>query len=132
MEDKTPFEVRGTVLETLDIRITEFTPERVVAVMPVGPKVYQPFGIMHGGVSLVLAETVASAGSYQFIDAKTQRAVGLEINANHVRSVSHGLVKAIGKPLHIGKRTIIWDIKIYDESENLICVSRCTMAVIEA
>lgn len=132
MDDKTPFDVRGTVLETLDIKITEFTPEQVVAVMPVGPKVYQPFRIMHGGVSLVLAETVASAGSYQFIDGKTQRAVGLEINANHIRSVSQGLVKAVGKPLHIGKRTIIWDIKIYDEDENLICVSRCTMAVIQA
>lgn len=132
MEDKTPFDIKDTVLDTLDIRIIEFTPERVVAVMPVGPKVYQPFRIMHGGVSLVLAETVASAGSYQFVDAKTQRAVGLEINANHIRSVSKGLVKAIGYPLHIGKRTIIWDIKIYDDEENLICVSRCTMAIIQA
>ncbi|NLU47552.1 MAG: hotdog fold thioesterase [Syntrophomonadaceae bacterium] len=119
-------------MNTLGIEIVEYTPERVVATMPVTPKTHQPFGLMHGGVSVVIAETVASAGSYQFIDKETQRAVGLEINANHIRSVSDGVVKAIGTPVHIGRTTIIWDIRIYNEEEKLVCISRCTMAVIPA
>lgn len=128
--DASRFKWEDTVLETLDIRYVEFTPERVVATMPVTPRVHQPFGILHGGVNLVLAESVASAGSYQFIDYETQRAVGLEINANHLRSVAQGMIRAVGIPVHIGRRTIIWEIKIYDEQDNLTCVSRCTMSVI--
>lgn len=127
-----PFNIKDTVMNTLGIEIVEYTPERVVATMPVTPKTHQPFGLMHGGVSVVIAETVASAGSYQFIDRETQRAVGLEINANHIRSVSDGTVKAIGTPVHIGRTTIIWDIRIYNEEEKLVCISRCTMAVIPA
>lgn len=125
-----PFDTTHTVMNTLDIEIIEYTPERVVATMPVTPKTHQPFGLLHGGVSVVIAETVASAGSYQFIDKETQRAVGLEINANHIRSKRDGIVKAIGVPIHVGKRTLVWDIRIYDEEEKLICISRCTMAVI--
>lgn len=125
------FDISNTVLETLGIRIVEFTRERVVASMPVTPKVHQPFGIMHGGVSLVLAETVASMGSYLFIDAATQRAVGLEINANHIRSKSDGEVRAIGIPVHVGNTTMVWDIRVLDENERLICISRCTMAIID-
>jgi uncharacterized protein (TIGR00369 family) len=87
---------------------------------------------MHGGVSLVLAETAASAGSYQFIDYPRKYAVGLEINANHLRSVKDGIIKAVGTPLHVGRTTMVWDVKIYDEYEHLICVSRCTMAIIDA
>ncbi|MGE5372389.1 MAG: hotdog fold thioesterase [Solirubrobacterales bacterium] len=128
--DAADFALKNTLMETLDIEITEFTRERVVAVMPVGPKVHQPFGIMHGGVSVVLAETVASAGSYQFIDGSKQRAVGMEINANHIRSVSKGEVRAIGTPAHVGRRSIIWDIRVVDDLDRLICVSRCTMSVI--
>ncbi|MEN6325031.1 MAG: hotdog fold thioesterase [Syntrophomonas sp.] len=127
----TDFDLKNTIMNTLDIDVIEFTRERVVATMPVTPKVHQPFGLMHGGVSVVLAETVASSGSYLFIDPEKQRAVGLEINANHVRSVSSGMVKAIGSPIHVGKRTLIWDIRIYDDNENLICISRCTMAVVD-
>jgi uncharacterized protein (TIGR00369 family) len=115
----------------LGIEIVEFTKEQVVATMPVTPKTYQPFGIMHGGVSVVIAETVASAGSYLFIDREEQRAVGLEINANHIRSVSEGTVKAVGMPVHVGRRTIVWDIRIYDDSEKLVCISRCTVAIID-
>ena len=132
MADVSPFNIKDTVMNTLGIEIVEYTPERVVATMPVTPKTHQPFGLMHGGVSVVIAETVASAGSYQFIDRETQRAVGLEINANHIRSVSDGTVKAIGTPVHIGRTTIIWDIRIYNEEEKLVCISRCTMAVITA
>ena len=132
MADASPFNLENTIMTTLGIEIVEYTPERVVATMPVTPKTHQPFGLMHGGVSVVIAETVASAGSYQFIDKETQRAVGLEINANHIRSVSDGVVKAIGTPVHIGRTTIIWDIRIYNEEEKLVCISRCTMAVIPA
>lgn len=131
MKDESGFDISQTVMATLGIEIIEFTKERVVATMPVTPKTHQPFGLMHGGVSVVIAETVASAGSYQFIDIKKQRAVGLEINANHIRSKSDGVVHAIGIPVHLGRRTIIWDIRIYDEAENLICISRCTMAIID-
>ena len=132
MTDRSPFNIQNTVMNTLGIEIVEYTPERVVATMPVTPKTHQPFGIMHGGVSVVIAETAASAGSYQLIDPKTHRAVGLEINANHIRSQRDGIVKAIGTPIHIGRTTIIWDIRIYNEEEKLVCISRCTMAVIPA
>lgn len=131
MHDVSGFDISQTVMATLGIEITEYTKERVVATMPVTPKTHQPFGLLHGGVSVVIAETVASAGSYQFIDAQKQRAVGLEINANHIRSKSDGMVHAIGMPVHLGRRTIIWDIRIYDEAENLVCISRCTMAIID-
>lgn len=131
MIDASGFDINQTVMGTLGIEIIEFTKEKVVATMPVTPKTHQPFGLMHGGVSVVIAETVASAGSYQFIDAQKQRAVGLEINANHIRSKSDGIVHAVGTPIHVGRRTIVWDIRIYDERENLICISRCTMAIIE-
>lgn len=130
MADVSPFNIENTIMNTLGIEIVEYTPERVVATMPVTPKTHQPFGIMHGGVSVVIAETVASAGSYQFIDRETQRAVGLEINANHIRSQRDGIVKAVGTPVHVGRTTIIWDIRIYNEEEKLVCISRCTMAVI--
>lgn len=126
-----PFDTTHTVMNTLGIEIIEYTPERVVATMPVTPKTHQPFGLLHGGVSVVIAETVASAGSYQFIDKETQHAVGLEINANHIRAKKDGVVKAIGIPVHIGRRTLVWDIRIYDEEEKLVCISRCTMAVVD-
>ncbi|MGE5381069.1 MAG: hotdog fold thioesterase [Methylocystaceae bacterium] len=127
-----PLDLQGktTIMHTLDITMDEMTPERVVFSMPVTPRVHQPYGLMHGGVSMVLAETVASAGSVQFIDQTTQMVVGLEINANHLHSVSQGRVKAVGAPVHIGKRTIVWEIKLYDDKEALICLSRCTIAIV--
>jgi uncharacterized protein (TIGR00369 family) len=124
-------DLKNTIMNTLDIKIIEYTKERVIASMPVTSKVHQPFGIMHGGVSLVLAETVASSGSYQFIDFPAKSAVGLEINANHVRSVAAGIIKAVGTPVHIGRTTHVWDVRIYDEQERLTCISRCTIAIID-
>ncbi len=131
MKDLHGLDISNTIMNTLGIEITEYTKERVVATMPITPKTHQPYGIMHGGVSVVIAETVASAGSDLFIDESTQRTVGLEINANHIRSKSDGIIKAIGMPVHVGRTTIIWDIRIYDEAEKLVCISRCTMAVID-
>lgn len=130
MAQKDPFDNRNTVMETLGIEITEYTPERVVATMPVTGKTHQPFGLLHGGVSMVLAETVASAGSYQFIDPTHQHAMGLEINGNHIRSVREGIVTAVGVPVHTGRSTLVWDIRIYDQEERLVCISRCTLAVV--
>ena len=122
---------KNTVMEVLGIEITEFSEERVVATMPVTPRTHQPFGFLHGGVSVVVAETVASAGSYLFIDVEKQRAVGLEINANHIRSKRDGMIKAVGIPLHVGRSTIVWDVRIYDEAGDMLCISRCTVAIIE-
>lgn len=132
MEEINVLSTKKSVLETLGIEIVEYTPERVVATMPVTERTHQPLGLLHGGVSVVLAETVASSGSYQFIDPTRQRAVGLEINANHIRSKRDGVVKAVGVPVHIGRTTLVWDIRIYDEQEKLVCISRCTMAVVDA
>lgn len=131
MIDPSGVDVSNTILATLGIELTEISRERVVATMPVTTKTHQPFAIMHGGVSVVIAETVASAGSSLFIDTSKQHAVGLEINANHIRSKSDGTVHAIGVPVHAGKRTIVWDIRIYDEKERLICISRCTIAIVD-
>lgn len=124
------FDWDNTIMGLLGIEIAEYSKERVTATMPITPKTHQPFGIMHGGVSLVLAETVASAGSYLFINRATHRAVGLEINANHIRSVSQGTVKAIGIPVHVCQTSVIWDVRIYDEAEHLVCISRCTIAIL--
>ena len=116
--------------DLLGIEILELTPQRVVATMPVDERTRQPFGILHGGASLVLAETVASLGACINIDLEQQNAVGLEINANHIRAKREGVVRATATPFHVGRSTQVWDIRIVDEQERPICVSRCTMAVV--
>lgn len=121
---------KDTLMEALGIQIVELNEQRVVAVMPITSANRQPFGMLHGGASVALAETVASVGTYNLINQETQQAVGLEINANHIRAKRDGSVKAIAIPLHKGRTTMVWDIKITDEDEQLICVSRCTMAII--
>lgn len=122
---------RGTLLEALGIEITELEQGRVVATMPVDHRTHQPFGLLHGGASVALAETVASIGAYALVDQETEGVVGLEINANHIRAVRSGIVTATGTVLHRGKTTMVWDIKITDEQQRLVCVSRCTIAVIQ-
>src|SRR5690606_13284058 len=123
--------VENTLISILGIKVEEVTPERVTATMPVDERTRQPFGLLHGGASVALAETVASVGTYNLIDQQTEGCAGLEINANHIRAKKDGIVKAIGTPLHRGKTTMVWDVKIFDEEENLICVSRCTMAILK-
>ncbi|KRE01160.1 esterase [Bacillus sp. Root239] len=120
-----------TILDALGIEIVEILNDKVIATMPVHDATKQPFGQLHGGASVVLAETVASVGSWNLLDMETEYAVGLEINANHIRGKSEGTVKATGFPIHKGKKTMIWEIKITDENERLICISRCTVAVIK-
>ena len=122
----------NTIMDAIGIEIVEITKEKVIATMPVHGPTRQPYGLLHGGASVVLAETVASVGSMNLVDAETEAAVGLEINANHIRSVRDGNVTAVGKPLHIGRTTHIWEVKITDEATGkLVCVSRCTIAVIQ-
>ena len=123
-------DTRDTIMEAIGIEVTELSAERVVATMPVHGPTKQPFGVLHGGASVVLAETVASLGTYNLIDQESQLAMGLEINANHIRAKSEGLVTAVGTPLHTGRKVMVWDVRITDEDDKLICVSRCTVAVV--
>ena len=124
-------ELNQTLLGSLGIEITELQKGKVTATMPVDERTRQPFGLLHGGASVALAETVASVGAFELVDKENEVVVGLEINANHIRAKKDGIVTAVGTVLHQGKTTMVWDIKITDEDENLICVSRCTMAVIK-
>lgn len=119
-----------TLLATLGIEFVEAGKERVVARMPVGPRVHQPFGLLHGGASVALAETVASTGAWMNCDQARENVVGLEINANHLRAKRDGVVTAIATPVHVGRRTQVWEVRITDEQGKAVCVSRCTLAVI--
>ncbi|MDQ1005149.1 1,4-dihydroxy-2-naphthoyl-CoA hydrolase [Neobacillus niacini] len=123
--------IEETIMGSLGIELGELSEDRVIATMPVHAKTHQPFGLLHGGASVVLAETVASMGTWNLIDQENEAAVGLEISANHIRGKRDGMVTAVGKPLHKGRTTMVWDIKILDEEEKLICVSRCTVAIIK-
>lgn len=116
--------------DALGIEVTELTPERVVATMPVDDRTRQPFGLLHGGASVALAETVASLGAFANIDETRFAAVGLEINANHMRSKRDGTVRATGVPIHVGRTTHVWSVRIVDERDRLVCVSRCTIAIV--
>ncbi|HEY2376714.1 MAG TPA: hotdog fold thioesterase [Gemmatimonadaceae bacterium] len=116
--------------DLLGIEIVELTPQRVVATMPVDERTRQPFGILHGGASVALAETVASLGAAMNVDLERQSAVGLEINANHIRAKREGLVRATATPFHVGRSTQVWDVRIVDEQDKPVCISRCTLAVV--
>ena len=121
---------RESLDKTLGIEYVELEAGRVVATMPVGPRVHQPFGYLHGGASVALAESVASVGANMTAMAEGKVAFGLEINANHLRPVRDGLLRAIGTPLHQGRTTQVWEIRIEDEEARLVCVSRCTVALV--
>lgn len=118
-----------TMVETLGIEFLEITLERVTATMPVDERTIQPFGVLHGGASVALAETVASVGAFQHA-GEGRTAVGMEINANHLRSKRGGVVKAVATPIHVGRSTSVWEVRITDEEEKLVCVSRCTLAFV--
>lgn len=117
-----------TLVSTLGIRMVEASPERVVAEMEVTPKVHQPFGFLHGGASVSLAETAASIGAF-LAAPEGHTSFGLEINANHLRSVKEGKITATATPIHSGRTTAVWSIEIRDEGGRLVCVSRCTLAI---
>ena len=122
---------KNTMAERIGIEFTEIGPDYLAAKMPVDQRTHQPFGLLHGGASVALAETMGSIAASFCVDTGQQFCVGLEINANHVRGVSQGFVKGIAKPVHIGKKTQVWEIRIFDEREKLVCISRITLAVLD-
>ncbi|TAF67666.1 MAG: hotdog fold thioesterase [Cytophagales bacterium] len=119
-----------TLPKHLGIEITEVGDDYLVGRMPVEPRTHQPMGILHGGASVVLAETLGSVGSFLCLDSSKFYAVGLEINANHVRSVRNGYVYGRASLVHLGKTTHIWDIRITSEDGKLVNISRLTMAIL--
>ena len=121
----------ASIWEVLDIKLVEAHKDRVVATMPIGPQHRQQVGYLHGGVSVVLAESLASLGSVLNIDANNQMAFGLEINANHLRPKREGTLTGIATPITRGRTTHVWDIRIIDEQDKLICISRCTVAIVD-
>ncbi len=119
-----------TMSDFLEIAFEEIGDDFLKMSMPVNERTKQVYGLLHGGASCVLAETVGSIASALVIDLEKYYCVGLEINANHLRGASHGKVTATASPLHLGKKTHVWDIKIHDDGNRMICVSRLTVAII--
>ena len=124
---------KNTIAHHLGIEYIEVGDNYIIARMPVDHRTHQPFGLLHGGASVVLAETIGSLASYLTLpDPTKQQAVGLDINANHIRGVKNGWVYGKATPIHIGRSTHVWEIKITNEAGKLVCISRLTMAIISA
>ncbi|TAL66314.1 MAG: hotdog fold thioesterase [Legionella sp.] len=121
---------KNTMSEFLGIEFTEIGDDFLKATMPVSERNRQPIGILHGGANVVLGETIASTAANAVIDISKMYCVGLEINANHLRSVKEGVVTGITKPIHLGRTTQVWDIQLFNEEGKLTCISRMTAAVI--
>ncbi len=121
---------KNTLVELLDIRFEAFDDDSLTASMVVDPRTHQPYGLLHGGASVVLAETLGSTASYLCIDSAKFYCVGLEVNANHLRGLRSGRVTAVARPLHLGRTTQVWDIRLSGDDGKLSCVSRLTMAVV--
>ncbi len=120
----------NTLVQHLGIKFIEVGDDFVRASMPVDPRTHQPMGILHGGASVVLAETVGSVAA-QMAASSGRKCVGLDINANHLAAIKTGMVYGEARPVHIGRSTQVWNIRIADENDKLICVSRLTMAVFD-
>lgn len=123
--------VGDNMVSHLGIEITDVGEDWISARMPVTNRTKQPFGLLHGGASVALAESVGSLAANLCVDMGRYHCVGLEINANHLRAVTEGYVHATARPLHVGKTTQVWDVRIHDDGGRLVCVSRLTMAVVE-
>ena len=121
----------GSAIGHLGIEFTEVGASYLVGRMPVDSRTRQPFGILHGGASVLLAESLVSCAA-TFVVAPGQASVGMEINANHLRPVTSGWVTGTARPISLGRRTQVWEVRIVDEDDRLVCISRCTMAVIDA
>jgi uncharacterized protein (TIGR00369 family) len=121
---------RGTMHDTLALTFEEISPERVIITMPVTARVHQPFGVLHGGASLALAESAASIGANANCP-DGMVALGQEINANHLRPKVDGTLRAVAVPVHVGRTSQVWSVEIRDEAEKLVCISRCTLAVVK-
>lgn len=123
-------DIRKTLLQSLGMKIISLDKNLVEITMPVDEHTRQPAGFLHGGASVALAETAASIGASLHVNLNEMNVFGIEINANHIKSKREGIVTARATPFHIGKTTMVWEIKIVDEHEDLICISRCTVGVI--
>jgi len=121
----------GTMVEHLEINITEIGDNFLKGTMPVDHRTVQPMGILHGGASVALAETLGSIAANLVIDSEKKYCVGLDINANHIRAAKRGLVTGVAKPMYLGSSTQVWSIEITNEETNLVCISRLTMAVLD-
>jgi 1,4-dihydroxy-2-naphthoyl-CoA hydrolase len=121
----------NSMISHLGIEFTRIGDDFIEAKMPVDSRTQQPLGLLHGGASVTLAETLGSIAATSCVNHETQYCVGLDINANHIKSAKTGYVYGITKPVHIGKRTQVWEIRIVNEQKELICISRITMAVID-
>ena len=121
----------NTMLQHIGIQFTKIGDGTIEARMPVDHRTHQPFGLLHGGASVALAETLGSVAAMCCLDSSTQYCVGLDINANHIKSVRDGFVVGTVKPIHIGKKTHVWEIKITTEKDELVCISRITMAILD-
>lgn len=122
---------KNTLSDYMGIQFTEITDNSISAIMPVSNNLKQPVGILHGGANVVLAETIASTAANYAVDLDNYYCVGLEINANHIRSVKEGNVFAITTPIHIGKTTHVWSIKLSNDKGQITCISRMTACVIK-
>lgn len=122
---------KGNMIQHLNIEFTEIGKNSISAKMPVDFRTRQPQGLLHGGASVVLAETLGSVAAYGCIDTTKQYCVGLEINANHLKSAREGFVSGVATPIHVGKKTQVWEIRISNEKQELICISRITLAIID-
>lgn len=122
---------RGSMNEHLDIRFVEIGPDYLRATMPVDARTIQPYGLLHGGASVVLAETLGSVAASHCVDMSRSYCVGIEINANHIRAVRSGRVTGTARPIHLGSRSHVWDIRIEDEQGRLSCISRLTVSVLD-
>lgn len=122
---------RPSMVDHLGIEFTAIGEDFLEGKMPVDHRTIQPYGLLHGGASVVLAETLGSVAASLTLDLEKQICVGLEINANHLKSVRKGKVRGVANPVHLGKSTQVWEIKIYNEAEQLCCISRITMAILD-
>lgn len=122
---------KNTLAERIGIEFTQVGPDFIEARMPVDARTHQPFGLLHGGASVALAETLGSVAATCCVDPTRHLCVGLEINANHIRGVRDGFVKGVTRPLHIGKKTHVWEVRIVNEREELVCISRITLAILD-
>jgi 1,4-dihydroxy-2-naphthoyl-CoA hydrolase len=121
---------QATLGATLGMRITDIGDDYVRGTLPVDVRTVQPYGLLHGGASVALAETLGSLAGMLTLDPAIEAAVGLDINANHVRGVKSGTVTGTARPLHLGRSTQVWEIRIEDERQKLVCISRLTLAVV--
>ncbi len=121
---------RNTLVDTLGMLVIEIGEDFIRGTMPVDARTRQPFGLLHGGASVALAETLGSLAGNLCLDTTREVAVGLDINANHIRAVTQGVVTGTARALHIGRTTQVWEIRIEDEKQRLVCISRLTLAVV--